>query len=1075
MGKRIENAIQQRRTQQNLENQAGVIRGREATTFTGSANNPFDAPKRDNYQTYPYDYFSGEDCKIFFGDIWVDDVITLQYSVTQSKTPIYGYASQLFDAVARGQILVEGTLSISFKETGYLNIIQSVLNTQKKNAVDVINQKLEEHKVMSEQGLAKFVPRLTTIGEDPAPQTYNYSFAPNGTPQIIRQSQTIEQILSSKKAGTALSDNLLGKGNDKNRDFEDFAEILEDTIWGDSNGEPLSLDNKLKRVDEFDYLENGGINSAKRRNYADVLNIMLTFGDINDFRAEHTIVVLNDVHFTSTGMIVSPNGDPLAETYNFFARDINDSISSEIKSNINPVKLNVGNDIKLSKLENVNVVENFLNSNPNQVFSIHMEAALDKYGWNSYQGEIELNFVPSRGFPFIDQLCLSVEKAMNDITVPEVVNVNKLQYIIKVEVGGFDTNDLTMILEQSVPNTRTYKVISPTRTGFQAPVFISRDDFFTDVSTMEKPMDIVKNRIDSNRKELNASISSALQEKNVIEEEISGLGLSDEQKAYENKKSKLESLQDKANRDGKISAWEEFRINNAQNRVDRSEIVLANELVKPLDQRTLNRQEQNRQVDLNNAYVNNSTLQENLSSEEQLLFNQEARYDTEILKQQEAKRKADAELARVQNEESVEEMRITSQQAEQTKIMNEVEQQIIPIDTELLDARQQLARIENEERVRTQYGFGASSTLNPDSEWVSDSTTGHFKDPKNLRDNIYGLDKESVVAEDIGTSSKTGVIRSPFTGIITYKGESSIHIKQPNGITVEYHEINPADYYVGMNIQTGDPVKMAINHVHIQTTEMSAQELESAIHLPYKPGVEPIVSKTQQEQINIVTQQRKIEAQKSKDALNFLHNNLTQNNQRIEPLIINPANITTNTIRKDSNIMYDMDTTQQQNTQPPRIIDQRVIVIPQELKDLYPQSKGPSYINLTIQDYISGKSQVAFNKDLSESFSLIKAQAERPATSTSDTMNITLALDRGSNMGSANEYDLAYELAHEYTHGNQNATMNDIQLWWDSKKPYDERPTEVQADKEAEENTTEFYNQYGDMFKSFLDEYNRNK
>ena len=465
-------------SQSSLSKKENDIRLKQSQSFIGSSNDPFSNPGRDNYQTYPYDYYAGTDCKIFFGDIWVDDIITIQYTCEQSKTPIYGYASQNFDAIAKGQIIVQGSLAIAFKETGYLNIIQATLEAQRADATQIIKAKIDEYQTTAKAGLARYVPGLNVIGDAATQPDVSFTYSPNGTPQIIRQQQTIESILVDKKSSTSLAVSKTIGVESKSRDFEDFAEILEDSIWGDSNGKAFSLENKLKRADEFDYNPNGGITTAKGRSYSDVLNIMLTFGDINDYRAEHTITVLNDVHFISTSMVVSPNGDPIGEIYNFIARDINDSINTTSNTvNINPIKLNVGNDsIKISKIEDANKIEQFLNKPMNEIL-IDFEAALGPDGWNSYPGEITMEYYPSKIEPFVDALCKKVEQTINQTYVPEVVDTKNSQYIIKLILNeGTGSSDLTMILEQSIPGTRSYKVISPVRSGFGAVNLVSRDD-----------------------------------------------------------------------------------------------------------------------------------------------------------------------------------------------------------------------------------------------------------------------------------------------------------------------------------------------------------------------------------------------------------------------------------------------------------------------------------------------------------------------------------------------------------------------------------------------------------------------
>lgn len=450
------------------------IRQKQNASFIGSSNDPFSNPKRDNYQTYPYDYFAGCDCKVFFGDIWVDDIVAINYNVSQSKTPIFGYASQNFDAIAKGQVIIQGTLAISFKETGYLNIIQATLEAQKKRITSGIDKKIKQYK--DDANHNTFIPGINYIGDSSNMAPVNVSYSATGNPQIIRQQQTIEQILTSKKAGTALSSEL--NLQDKSRDFEDFAEVLEDSIWGDSNGHPIELENQLKRADEFDYSSNGGIITAKNRSYSDVLNIMLTFGDINDYRAEHTIIVLNDVHFTSNSAMINPDGAPIAEEYTFIARDINKSINTK-STNINPIKLDVGNDnIKLSKLSDVEAIEQFLNNSSSQA-TLTFEAALTPNGWAAYTGKIIETFSSNKINPFVDQVCQFVENTINTSYVPEIVDTNNTQYIIKINTTGFTDNELTMIIQQTIPGTRSYKVISPTRSGFASTTIITRDDILT--------------------------------------------------------------------------------------------------------------------------------------------------------------------------------------------------------------------------------------------------------------------------------------------------------------------------------------------------------------------------------------------------------------------------------------------------------------------------------------------------------------------------------------------------------------------------------------------------------------------
>lgn len=220
---------------------------------------------RKNYLTYPYDYFTGQQARIFFGHVWVDDIITIQYSSNQNKAPIYGYASQQFDDIAKGQFLVNGNFTIAFKETGYLSLIYQQLNNLK------------------------------------APKTTNKDVLKFW----LNKNRPIEEVLDNLSA------------NDQNgQDFEDLAEALEDYVWGNFG----KVGQQLKRVDQLDEFP-GGVDR-------DGFDIVLLLGDFTNDASEHTVKVINDVHITGESTVITPDGAPVAMNYTFFARGVDERISS---------------------------------------------------------------------------------------------------------------------------------------------------------------------------------------------------------------------------------------------------------------------------------------------------------------------------------------------------------------------------------------------------------------------------------------------------------------------------------------------------------------------------------------------------------------------------------------------------------------------------------------------------------------------------------------------------------------------------------------------------------------------------
>jgi len=99
---------------------------------------------------YWEDYYAGADVGIFIGSMWVDDIITLQYNLTNNKSPIYGYMSETFDAVTRGTTIVQGQFAIAFKETGYLTTILENYKKENPAKITTIEQLLEEREGTAE-------------------------------------------------------------------------------------------------------------------------------------------------------------------------------------------------------------------------------------------------------------------------------------------------------------------------------------------------------------------------------------------------------------------------------------------------------------------------------------------------------------------------------------------------------------------------------------------------------------------------------------------------------------------------------------------------------------------------------------------------------------------------------------------------------------------------------------------------------------------------------------------------------------------------------------------------------------
>jgi len=231
------------------------------------------------YPIYEQRHFSGIQSSIYIGDDLIDEALSVEYQVSQRKTPIYGYASQLFDVVAPGPVIVQGSLTVNYIEAGYLWV---VLNRYKKlTKVLSVVQELSGH-------------------------------SPN----------TISAILTSQLSGMGVSVQDLALGNVSNIQRSDFIatlartaskdastfqaqmDLMEAEIWGSRTNE---LDNQARRADDNDF---------------DDVEIYVVHGDLSDPNAPSTARRISGVHFLSCAQQVTPDGEPQIEQYSFLARNV---------------------------------------------------------------------------------------------------------------------------------------------------------------------------------------------------------------------------------------------------------------------------------------------------------------------------------------------------------------------------------------------------------------------------------------------------------------------------------------------------------------------------------------------------------------------------------------------------------------------------------------------------------------------------------------------------------------------------------------------------------------------------------
>lgn len=79
-----------------------------------------------------FTYYCGANAQVKLGGTLVGEAVRIEYILEQNRMPLYGYNAPEFSAVADGQILVQGRLSINYVSHEYL---LAVIRNQLTNSV----------------------------------------------------------------------------------------------------------------------------------------------------------------------------------------------------------------------------------------------------------------------------------------------------------------------------------------------------------------------------------------------------------------------------------------------------------------------------------------------------------------------------------------------------------------------------------------------------------------------------------------------------------------------------------------------------------------------------------------------------------------------------------------------------------------------------------------------------------------------------------------------------------------------------------------------------------------------------
>jgi hypothetical protein len=219
-----------------------------------------------NTYLFPAEYFAGNDVYISINNTPIDEVVDLEFQLTEQKVPIYGYASHTWDAIATGTRAVVGRFTINFKETQYIN---NILNEAIVNGGIIYPEKTDA---------------------DTGTRFFNL---------------TDEELIKWIKGKTL-------------NEIKHVSEKYFDRLFK----EPTKLA-KSKQYQPF-------FNTPDQKLNIIILygEALINLGQSYD-AFPGTIKVLNSIHITGCRQVIQPTSNNILEEYTFIGRDINDTIFEE--------------------------------------------------------------------------------------------------------------------------------------------------------------------------------------------------------------------------------------------------------------------------------------------------------------------------------------------------------------------------------------------------------------------------------------------------------------------------------------------------------------------------------------------------------------------------------------------------------------------------------------------------------------------------------------------------------------------------------------------------------------------------
>lgn len=252
---------------------------------------------------YDLDYFTGSQMFLYIGDVWVDEITSLEYVIQQQKIPLYGYASQLFDDTAAGRVLVQGSFTINFKEQGYLWAVLRRYFNITAASLGVRSAKSDNQLLKTNRGSSRTMPDILNDKGN--------RVASNGTRISKASIERMTQGEATRGERFKFYHDLAAyatfdTNSPRDRIFEDIVEAFEDEVW-QPNSSNAGLNSQIRRIDA---------------NKFDGFDMYIVFGNYSVPGANHSVRKIIGVRLLSESKSIVIDGAPIQESYSFIAQSV---------------------------------------------------------------------------------------------------------------------------------------------------------------------------------------------------------------------------------------------------------------------------------------------------------------------------------------------------------------------------------------------------------------------------------------------------------------------------------------------------------------------------------------------------------------------------------------------------------------------------------------------------------------------------------------------------------------------------------------------------------------------------------